>query len=91
MLALRVLAKRYQAPSAEIGSLDTELDRLVAAAAPTLTALLGSALTALARCWSQPMTTPAGCAVSLLCDAVWRLPDPGVLGQDHPAPAQPGR
>ena len=41
MLALRILARRYQALSAEIGSLTTELDRLTAAAAPKLVAQFG--------------------------------------------------
>jgi transposase len=40
-LAMRELARRWQALDAEVGRLDAELDRLVAQAAPALTALLG--------------------------------------------------
>jgi transposase len=41
MLALRTLAGRHQAPSAEITTLTTELDRLTTRAAPKLVALFG--------------------------------------------------
>ncbi len=40
-LAMRELARRWQLLDAEVGRLDGELDRLVAQAAPQLTALLG--------------------------------------------------
>jgi transposase len=40
-LALRCLAARYQVVSAELATLDTELDRLVAKAAPGLLARFG--------------------------------------------------
>jgi transposase len=40
-LAMRKLARRWLALDAEVGRLDAELDRLVAQAAPQLTALLG--------------------------------------------------
>jgi transposase len=40
-LAMRELARRWLALDAEVGRLDTELDRLVAQTAPQLTALLG--------------------------------------------------
>jgi transposase len=41
MLAMRTLARRYQALDAEITALDSELDRLTATAAPRLLALFG--------------------------------------------------
>jgi transposase len=41
MLALRTLARRYQALDAEITALDSELDQLTATAAPRLLALFG--------------------------------------------------
>jgi hypothetical protein len=62
MLALRTLARRYQALDAEITTLGSELDRLTATAAPSLLALFGSAPRLRARCWSPPATTQVGCA-----------------------------
>jgi transposase len=73
MLALGVLAKRYQALSAEIGSLDTELDRLVAAAAPTLTALFGigadSAGALLVAAGDNPGRLRSDACFAMLCGA----------------------
>ena len=42
MLALRVLARRYQALSGELTALEAELDRLARAAAPKLVASLSA-------------------------------------------------
>ncbi len=64
MLALRILARRYQALSAEISSLTTELDRLTAKAAPSWWHCSASAKTAPARYWSPPATTPTGSAAT---------------------------
>jgi transposase len=71
-LALRILARRHQALSAEIATLNTELDRLVAKAAPGLVTRFGVGPTAPARCWSPPGTTRAGSAQTpaLRCYAV---------------------
>ena len=48
--SLRSVARRYQQLSEEIAELDEQLDRLVARAAPELTALPGSARTMRRRC-----------------------------------------
>jgi transposase len=61
-LGLRTLARRYQALSAELTTLDAELDRLTRAAAPRLLARFGVGRTRPGRCWWPPATTPSGCA-----------------------------
>jgi transposase len=71
MLTLRILAGRYQTLSAEIGSLTTELDRLTAAAAPTLTVLFGvgsdSAGALLVAAGDNPDRLHSEAAFSMLC------------------------
>jgi len=92
MLALRILAGRYQALSAEITTLTTELDRLTRAggaqAGGAVRGRPGQRRRAAGRRRRQPRPAPQR---RLLLDAVRRLPDPGVLRQDHPPPAQPRR
>jgi transposase len=71
MLALRTLARRYQALDAEITALDSELDRLTAMAAPRLLALFGvgsdvaSAL--LIAAGDNPRRLRSEAAFSMLC------------------------
>jgi transposase len=71
MLALRTLARRYQALDAEITALDSELDRLTATAAPRLLALFGvgpdvaSAL--LIAAGDNPRRLRSEAAFSMLC------------------------
>ena len=59
-LALGILARRHQALSAEIDTLTTQLEGLVATAAPELVTRFGVGPTAPAPCWSLLVTTPTG-------------------------------
>jgi transposase len=72
-LALRTLAHRYQALSAEITILDAELDRLTAKAAPRLLALFGvgadSAGALLVAAGDNPDRLRSDAAFSMLCGA----------------------
>jgi transposase len=90
-LSVRTLAHRYPALSAELRVLDAELDRLTAMAAPKLEALFGvgsdSAGALLVAAGDNPRSAALGCGV---LNIVRGLADPGVLGQDPPAPAQSG-
>jgi transposase len=71
MLALRTLARRYQALAAEITALDSQLDRLTAMAAPRLLTLFGvgpdvaSAL--LVAAGDNPRRLRSEAAFSMLC------------------------
>jgi transposase len=71
MLALRTLARRYQALDAEVTALDSELDRLTATVAPRLLALFGvgadvaSAL--LIAAGDNPRRLRSEAAFSMLC------------------------
>ncbi len=90
MLALRTLAVRHQALSAEITTLDGELSGWRPGQLLAWSRCSASAPTALGRCWSPPVTTPTGCArkAPLRCCAApprWRRPR-----ADHGPPAQPG-
>jgi len=73
MLALRTLAARHQALSAEITTLDTELARLTAKAAPGLVALFGvgpdSAGALLVAAGDNPDRLRSEAAFSMLCGA----------------------
>ena len=70
-LALGTLARRHQALSAEITTLDTELDRLTAKAAPRLVALFGigpdSAGALLVAAGDNPDRLRSDAAFSMLC------------------------
>ena len=70
-LALRTLARRHQALRAEITTLDTELDRLTAKAAPRLVALFGigsdSAGALLVAAGDNPDRLRSDAAFSMLC------------------------
>ena len=92
MLALRTLAARHQALTAEIKALETELDRLTAKAAPGLVARFGVgpevAGALLVAAGDNPDRLRSEAAFSMLCGS---SPDPGVLRQDDPSPPQPGR
>jgi transposase len=72
-LALRCLAERYQLLSAEVATLDTELDRLTAKAAPGLVALFGvgpdSAGALLVAAGDNPGRLRSDAAFSMLCGA----------------------
>jgi transposase len=71
MLALRILARRYQALDAEITTLDSELDRLTAKAAPHLLALFGVgpdvAGALLVAAGDNPERLRSDAAFSMLC------------------------
>ena len=73
MLALRTLAGRHQALTAEISSLTTELDRLTRKAAPQLLALFGvgqdSAGALLVAAGDNPGRLRSDAAFSMLCGA----------------------
>ena len=70
-LALRCLARRHQALSAEIATLNTELDRLVAKAAPGLVARFGvgphSAGALLVAAGDNPQRLRSDACFSMLC------------------------
>jgi transposase len=70
---LRCLAERYQVLSAEVATLDTELDRLTAKAAPGLVALFGvgpdSAGALLVAAGDNPGRLRSDAAFSMLCGA----------------------
>jgi transposase len=73
MLALGTLARRHQALSAEIDSLTTQLDRLVATAAPKLVALFGigsdSAGALLVAVGDNPDRLRSDACFAMLCGA----------------------
>jgi hypothetical protein len=73
MLALRILAGRYQALTTEISSLTTELGRLTAKAAPQLVALFGvgqdSAGALLVAAGDNPDRLRSDACFSMLCGA----------------------
>jgi transposase len=73
MLALRTLAHRHQALSAEISSLTTELDRLTTKAAPQLVALFGvgqdSAGALLVAAGDNPNRLRSDACFAMLCGA----------------------
>jgi len=73
MLALRTLAGRHQALSAEIDSLTSERDRLTATAAPSLVALFGvgqdSAAALLVAAGDNPGRLRSDAAFAALCGA----------------------
>ena len=70
---MRCLAERYQVLSAEVATLDTELDRLTAKAAPGLVALFGvgpdSAGALLVAAGDNPDRLRSDAAFSMLCGA----------------------
>jgi transposase len=70
---LRCLAERYQVLSAQVATLDTELDRLTAKAAPGLVALFGvgpdSAGALLVAAGDNPGRLRSDAAFSMLCGA----------------------
>jgi transposase len=70
-LGLQTLARRYQALSAELTILDTELDRLTATAAPKLVALFGvgsdSAGALLVAAGDNPDRLRSDACFSMLC------------------------
>jgi transposase len=70
-LGLQTLARRYQALSAELAVLDTELDRLTRAAAPKLVALFGvgpdSAGALLVAAGDNPDRLSSEAAFAMLC------------------------
>jgi transposase len=72
-LGLRTLARRYQALSAELTILDTELDRLTRAAAPKLVALFGvgsdSAGALLVAAGDNPDRLRSNACFAMLCGA----------------------
>jgi transposase len=72
-LGLRSLARRYQALSAELTILDTELDRLTRAAAPKLVALFGvgsdSAGALLVAAGDNPDRLRSNACFAMLCGA----------------------
>jgi transposase len=90
-LALRLLGQRYQALDAELAAVDAELDRLTARAAPGLRRLCGVgpeiARGAAGRRRGQPR---AAAQRGRVLDAVRRLPDPGLVGQDGAPSPEPG-
>ena len=72
-LAVQLLARRYQALTAEIGTLDDELDRLTATAAPNLLARFGigsdSAGALLVAAGGNPARLRSDTAFAMLCGA----------------------
>jgi transposase len=73
MLGLQTLARRYQALSAELATLDAELDRLTRAAAPRLRARFGvgadSAGALLVAAGDNPERLRSDAAFAMLCGA----------------------
>ena len=78
---MRLLARRYQALTAEIGTLDAELDRLTATAAPKLLALFGigsdSAGALLVAAGGNPVRLRSDTAFAMLCGPHRWRPPPG--------------
>ena len=60
-------------------------------APPACSPCTGSALTPRRCCLSRPGTTPGGSAPRRPGAPVRGRPDPGIVGESHPAPAQPRR
>ena len=90
--ALPSLASRWLILSTEIGSHDEALDTITLAAAPTLAG----------EVWDRPgfagrdddrrrRQPPTRAVRSSVCEALRRMPDPGVIGCHEPAPALPDR
>jgi transposase len=83
-LGLRTLARRYQALSAELTALDTELDRLTTMAAPKLLTLFGigpdSAGALLVAAGDNPDRLRSNAAFAMLCGA---SPIPASSGKTH--------
>jgi transposase len=97
-LGLRTLAHRYQALSAELAALDTELDRLTAAAAPKLLARFGIGSDSAGALLVAAGDNPSGCARTrrLRCCAALRRSRPprarpAAIGSTGVATARPTR
>jgi transposase len=90
-LAVQLLARRYQALTAEIMTLDAELDRLTATAAPKLLARFGigsdSAGALLVAAGGNPARLRSDTAFA---HAVWGLTVGGLLRQGPPPSPEPG-
>jgi hypothetical protein len=91
-LALGSITRRWLQLTQEITTLDTQLDRLVAMAAPALVAVKGvgiqTAAVLLVAAGDNPQRLGSEAAFAHLCGVA---PIPARFGQDHPAPAEPGR
>ena len=91
-MALRHLARRYQALDTEIAQLEAEIRRLCAKANPALLAAKGvgpdTAAALLVAAGDNPGADEIG---EVLRCAMWHQPRPGVIRPDHPASSQPGR
>ena len=91
MLALTMLAERHRDLGRQITTLTARIDPLVTTLNPALRAALGSVPMSPPSCRSPPGTTPTGWSASLLRRPLRCRPGPGVLRQDPPLPAVPGR
>ena len=89
--ALRSVARRYEALSAEIAELDIQLDRLVAQVAPELVSLAGigadHAATLLIVAGDNPQRLRSEASFASL--SVWSLSHRGFLRQGRPPSSQP--
>ena len=89
-IALRELGRRAEFLDGQLERLDELIVPLVTARAPGLLALYGSARHRRAAAHRR-RDHPGGSARSRLGAPVRRRPDPRVIRQGHPAPAQPRR
>ena len=91
-MALRHLARRYQALDTEIAQLEAEIRRLCAKANPALLAAKGvgpdTAAALLVAAGDNPKRMQSEKSFAALCG---HQPRPGVIRPDHPASSQPGR
>jgi hypothetical protein len=87
-VALRELGRRAVFLDGQLERLDELIVPLVTARAPVCSPCTGSALTPRRCCSSRPGTIPGGSAPRRPGRG---RPDPGIIGESHPAPAQPRR
>jgi len=90
-VALRELGRRAEFLDAQLERLDELIVPLVAARAPGLLALHGVGPDTAPCSWSPPGITRAAALGGRLGAPVRGRPDPGIVGESHPAPPQSRR
>ena len=91
-LALRELGRRVQHLEAEIDRLEIEIEQLVKATAPQLLDVYGCGRACCSVVVGRGRRQPRPVAQRSSVGApVRRRADPGVVGQGHPLPVEPGR
>ena len=90
-IALRELGRRAEFLDGQLARLDELIVPLVTARAPALLALYGVGPDTAALLLIAAVTTRTAALGGRLGAPVRRRPDPGILGENHPPPAQPRR